>query len=81
MFALYICINFGLPEGASVHRHEFLRLKKPDMELIEFRLDLGWLQVFFFLGIGVVFNCNLFIACPTDCDTELQIGSDLAEFF
>ena len=81
MFAFDKRINLGLRERTTVHRHELLSLVESNVQLPEFGLDLGGLQILLLLRVRVVFDCDLFITSAADGDTEFQVGSDLAKFF
>lgn len=79
MIAAHIRINLLFTEHTTIERWELLCAEEADVQLVEFRLYLGWLQVFLLLRVRIIFNLYLFVSRAADCDRNLQVGSNFTE--
>ena len=61
--------------------YNLLSLEELEVQLIEFRLDLGRLDNFLLLRVGVISDLNLLVTLARDRNGQLELTSNLTEGF
>lgn len=77
---LNVSVNFSVTvKHTGIKRHDVLRGKETNVELIKLGLDRWGRDKLFDLGFRVIFNGNLIVSVTGDGHRDLKVASNLAE--
>ena len=77
---LNVSVNISVTvKHTGIKRHDVLRGKETNIELIKLGLDRWGRDKLFDLGFRVIFNGNLIVSVTGDGHRDLKVASNLAE--